>query len=534
MIWQSTKVAASLEAAAERRRNLPRRQVQGDAAAVGRSERGVEVPRGKGGLRFGRVPNYRDPDGVSEVAGPAVAFLAEVQASLAPIPNDAEPALRRPRQPLAVLRSPTKDSRHSRGCSTQGKTTMTQVSLRTSLSQHRAVTVIAASHKDRTFPGLAVKGLLGAAQLAPASTTGRKAGMRIPIGRWLAVAAMAAVLGGCQSPVRLQAIDVPAISAVQSDLKRQIAIHAAFARQPMTIAVRTTTGSEYVDIRQLPVPDGGPIWACGTGQVVFEIVSVAAELNTTLERGLGGHLGVTVPLQTVTVGGKFGTTRTVSNIQKLIYNVYPAESETSQINATRDLVNANPVAQVLTDLREALIASATRYDYSQYPPVKRPPTSCVTNYNPASLSDPGGTYSLALSIETDINGGVTVTLAVLEIGIDGSRKSTTGHSLLVTFRQTGLDPIREANAAAADACKEPNQTSLACLIKTAEADSERRRNELSATMTGRSLNFDLDQLRRALPESTRGSGAIVVLPMPLQPGNSQAPTRLPNRQPPRR
>lgn len=358
--------------------------------------------------------------------------------------------------------------------------------------------------------------------------------MRILTCRWLAVAAMTAVLGGCQSPVRLQAIDVPSISAVQSDLKRQIAIHAAFARKPMEIAVRTATGSEYVDIRRLPVPDGGPIWACGSGQVGFEIVSVAAELNTTLERAAGGHLGVTVPVQTVTVGGKFGTTRTVSNIQKLVYNVYPAESETSRLNPTRELVNANPVAQVLTDLREALIASATRYDYSQYPPRERPPTSCVTNFNPAKLSDPGGTYSLALSIETDINGGVSVSLAVLEIGIDGSRKSTTGHTLLVTFRQTGLDAIREANAAADDACKPPNQTSLICLAKTADAAETRRRNELSATLTGTGVNIDLEQLRRGLGNSTPGSTSIVVLPMPMPSANSQAPIRSPNRQIPRR
>lgn len=347
----------------------------------------------------------------------------------------------------------------------------------------------------------------------------------------MAVAAMAAFLGGCQNGSQLQAIDVPAISAVQSDLKRQIAIHKAFAQLPMQIAIRTPSGGrQYVDIDRLPVPDGKDIWACGTGEVGFEIVSVEAELTTTLERSVSVNAGLSPQYAGLKITGKAGATRTVGNTQKLNYNVYPADYDVSRIQVSRELVNANPVAQVLTDLREALVASATRYDYSQYPPVLRPPTACVTGFNKDKLDDPGGTYSLGLSIEANDNGGVTINLAVVELGIEGTYKSITGHSLTVTFRQANLDEVRQAHDEVARQCAPPHENSAAC--RNAKSNEKNVVDKYSYRAPIVVSSGGLASLRRLLGGIPRGRGApIIVVPMSSTAAD-QAPGRPRHRRPP--
>lgn len=345
----------------------------------------------------------------------------------------------------------------------------------------------------------------------------------------LLAAGLLVVLGGCQGPLRQQAIDVAAISAVQDDLKRQIAHYAAYARNPRQIPVRRGDTIVETNISELTAPDGGQVWACGTGNIGFDILSVEAELTTTLGSSVGGNLGVTVPLQGVTVGGKVGGGRTVTNTQTLTYNVYPILDDTTELNPTRADVNRYPIAKVLTDLRQALLASATRFDYSFDPPRRRPPTACVTNYNPEKIDAPGGTYTLGLSVVETLSGGVSISLALVELGVDGSRKSTTGHTLHVAFRQEDLTEVKAAYALVDQTCKAPNQDSVDCKAAKAKVGQLTSPNPgtggsrpgLFSGTLGVESRFRLEDLLRNQPGVARivrdgGTGMILVVP-PAQP-----------------
>jgi hypothetical protein len=120
----------------------------------------------------------------------------------------------------------------------------------------------------------------------------------------------------------------------------------------------------------------------------------------------------------------------------------------SDLNPTREEVDKTPIAQVLRDLREALVAAGTTYDYSQTPPVERSPVPCFTDYDPKKpTAASGNTYTLGLSIVNDLTGGISISVAVLSIGVTGEAKSTTGNTLTVSFSQPGLDKVQEAQDA---------------------------------------------------------------------------------------
>jgi hypothetical protein len=304
--------------------------------------------------------------------------------------------------------------------------------------------------------------------------------------QWLAVAASTAVLGDCQGSPPLQAIDVPAISAVQSEINRQVGIYLAASHQPIMINV----GGQLMPIKNVRPPDGGRMFACGTGNVAFEISQIKAELTTTSSKTIGGSAGITVPIHMVTIGAKAGDTVTATNTQTLSYQVWSVDKVSqnpniSNLHPSREYVDKTPIAQVLRDLREALVAAGTTYDYSQTPPVKRQPLPCFTDYDPKKpATASGNTYTLGLSIVNDITGGVTVSVAVLNLGITGEAKSTTGNTLTVSFSQPGIESIQIAQDAVDTECKYPKQDTAAC-IKAKNVRSDAIKSNDSGTLNVR-------------------------------------------------
>jgi hypothetical protein len=118
---------------------------------------------------------------------------------------------------------------------------------------------------------------------------------------------------------------------------------------------------------------------------------------------------------------------------------------------------------VLLALRDALVLSAMRFDFSANPPKPRPPQPCFTDYNPDKpASDAGNTFKLALSITNDLTGGISIKVTVLNFSATGESKSTTGNTLTVSFIQHGLQPIQQAKDKVDAECKYPKQDSKAC------------------------------------------------------------------------
>ena len=101
------------------------------------------------------------------------------------------------------------------------------------------------------------------------------------------VAALGTIaLAGCQNAPQLQAIDVPAISAVQGEIDRQVAIYKAAQREPPLINV----AGVLTPVTQLRAPDGGPIFACGSGDISFDISTSRIDNNADKFNGLFGRL----------------------------------------------------------------------------------------------------------------------------------------------------------------------------------------------------------------------------------------------------
>lgn len=239
-------------------------------------------------------------------------------------------------------------------------------------------------------------------------------------------------LSSCASQQVVQPIDVGAISAVQAEIKRQVGVYLAKDSQSPTPII--TVNGRATPLSQ--INDG--FW-CGNGQIGFDISSVKVELTTTLDNSGGANAAFTLPANIVTVGPSGGYKRDVTNTQTLDYNLWPLENQSSSVlgqNVTeQDLENA-PIAQALLGLRDALILSAMKFDYSTSPPTPRPPQPCFTDYDPTKpAGDPGDSFKLGLSITNDITGGVSVKVTILNFSATGESKSTTGNTLTVSFLQ---------------------------------------------------------------------------------------------------
>ena len=291
----------------------------------------------------------------------------------------------------------------------------------------------------------------------------------------LVLLAIALPAGCTRTPPPIQAIDSTAISVVENDLKRQVGIYIAAARDRTTVPVAHSdgVGTVLVDtpIDALPIPPGDPdkrIFACGTGRVAFDITSVTAELKTSFDRTLGISASATIPVDVVTLTPSYSATGTASNLQTLDYQLFPLapadQANLTGYSPTQADIDHAPIAKVLLGLRSAVVGSATRYDYSKVVPSLRPPQPCFTDYDPRKVLDAtADKYTIGLSFTSDQKGGLTVQITVLSLGANGEWKSLTGNTLVVAFGQPGLADLAKAEGEKAKACAKKGN-SEACKI----------------------------------------------------------------------
>jgi hypothetical protein len=232
---------------------------------------------------------------------------------------------------------------------------------------------------------------------------------------------------GCvNEPTRVVA--VPAISEVQSEIKRQIGVY----------LVRTKT--------QAPTKrDKGLV--CGNGQVNFDITNVKVELTTTSDKTKDTTGGLSGPINAVTVGVNGESKNEIVDTQTLTYNLWLVPGQ------ARDYANdpnkPSPIADALIGLRDGLIAAG-----------KKEGQPCFFDFNPKKpTDDAGNTFKLALTISHDKSGGVAISVGILSFGRTHEEKDTASNTLTVSFVQTGLDAIQYAQEAVDANCKYPRKPS---------------------------------------------------------------------------
>ena len=278
-----------------------------------------------------------------------------------------------------------------------------------------------------------------------------KAGIALILVTWLLV--------GCTATrPSLQALDSRAVGIVQAEIKRQIGVYLSAAKLPVTV---TIDGKE-VDVRT--IPNG---FMCGSGKIDFDVLEVKAELIATIERVGDTNLGLKFPWNGVTVGPSGEYKSDTTNAQVLDYNLWPVEAERqpAELFALDRVppVSGAPIAQVLLDLRRALILSAMWDDYSTNPPHRRERQPCFTNYDPAKpAADAGHSYKVALTYVKDAKGGLEIKVGILDFTASHEVKATSGNTLTVMFVQAGLKDIQYARDRVTEECKYPNRDLPAC------------------------------------------------------------------------
>jgi hypothetical protein len=256
----------------------------------------------------------------------------------------------------------------------------------------------------------------------------------------MSVSWVALVLSACTTtlPPR-QALDTKAIQLVQSEIKRQVGV--------------------YMRAAATPIPADPSEFECGKGQVDFDIATVKAELTTTVETINNAGFKLKIPANIVTIGPSASAKIDVTNSQTLTYNLWPLEMTRqpqlkSGVGSTE--LQSAPIAQVLLSLREALIDSAKKS--------AKGPLPCFTDYNPDKpAADAGNTFKLALTFVTDVNGGVDISVGILDWTATTESKGTTGNTLTVSFVQRGLAKLQRAKDRVDAECKFPkNETDKPC------------------------------------------------------------------------
>jgi hypothetical protein len=245
---------------------------------------------------------------------------------------------------------------------------------------------------------------------------------------------LGSAMSGCRSmtPPK-QALDTAAISAVQSEIKRQVGIYARVSREK---------------IPQDPIQ-----FACGNGNVDFDISTVKAELTVTTARTSKTGLSLEVPWNGVTISSTGQRTRGATNTQVLTYTLWLADSNLQAFakenaEVSKEEVLDAPIAQVLLSLREALLNGAKKSG--------RGPEPCFTNYDPAKPAmDAGNSFKLGLAYDSGRTGGLEIKIGIIDLTSSTEWKSSTGNTLTITFVQRGLAAVQRARDAVDTECKYP-------------------------------------------------------------------------------
>ena len=278
------------------------------------------------------------------------------------------------------------------------------------------------------------------------------------------------MMAGC-SQGKPQAVGFAAYTGAIYDIKRQLAVYAAYSHQhPHEIPVRVGDQTQFMEPEALrpQLAPGEKLFACGNDQVGFEILSVKADLSAILANTLGGNVSGTLPMGTPMATGTLSGegSRVSTSTQDSVFWAFPSRREIPYAPVSRETLEHAPIALALTNLRMAFTASATTRDYNRVGWPQREPTACVTTFDPDNLASPSGTFTSGLEVKDTGEGKFSVNLTVLSFGVNGERASTTGNTLLATFRQVDLDRVKKAQDRRTAACKPPNQNSLACVQAT--------------------------------------------------------------------
>lgn len=312
-----------------------------------------------------------------------------------------------------------------------------------------------------------------------------------------------AACGSQQAP-----IDISAISAVQSEIKRQLLVYMLVAENAPIMA---KIDNQDIDLRSLGPDKRREYFWCGIGNIDYDITSVKAELQTSLVQRVGASFGFTVPVP-VAPSGTITFSRQATNSQTLDYTLWPIafsmqreDFQSLAIPTSEDLHSAQ-IAQVLLNLRYAQIAAALKVD-----PItgvaRDKPQACLTNFNLAKPSeDPKNSYTMGLAIVVSVDGSVSIGVSALKLGLSAGGSTTSGHSLTVSFAQRGLDDIQAVRDIVDKKCAYPNAYSKDC---TAARQAYKELIEYS--MTGAQMSAEAKRLLGPPGEHVVAGGGFTTL-----------------------
>ena len=265
---------------------------------------------------------------------------------------------------------------------------------------------------------------------------------------------------GCQtSGPPKQALNTDAISAVQKEIKRQVGV--------------------YVLASQAKPDAKAEEFACGNGDVDFDISTVKAELTVTTEKSSKTALTLGIPWNGATIGPTGEATKGTTNTQVLTYNLWLTDSNlqafkdaSKAAGGQTDMTEA-AIASVLLSLRDALINGAKKREGELQP--------CFTNYNPDKpAGDAGHTFKLGLTFVKGGKAGLAIKVGIVDLTAGTEWKSTTGNTLTVAFVQRGLEDLQSAKDMADAKCKPPTSPEdPAC--KKAREEEEKAKKKAGGT-----------------------------------------------------
>jgi hypothetical protein len=272
----------------------------------------------------------------------------------------------------------------------------------------------------------------------------------------------------------IRPIDVNSISAVQANIKAQIGIYMATVKNLPSAAPGDPKDGAVVLINNIATRIPAGDFQCGVGAINFRISTIKAELTTTIDTTTGVKFGLSLPIPGGTVGPSIGQSKERVNAQTLDFNLWPLLMRDQDLAVIENMpsdadIKSAPIARALLDLRNALILSATKMDFSTSSPKPRAPLPCFTDYDPANpTKDAGNLFKIALTTTVDSTGGLSIGIAPLTFTGSGESKSITGNTLTVAFVQQGLQGVQVLRDEVTQECKFPATAATVPICKVAK------------------------------------------------------------------
>ena len=263
--------------------------------------------------------------------------------------------------------------------------------------------------------------------------------------RMLMCGSVGVYLMGCTTSLPVpQALDYQSISAVEAEIKRQIGLYmVAEARLQPTIIDK--------DNKPVILSNDYRDYACGGGDVRFDISNVQADLLVTDENIASFGGGITIPTAPLSGGLSGKASRDTTNTQELVYNVW--FDPLSKQNPNQDFLTqaatykmltpdpANkmpgaPIALSLINLRDSLISAGLKVD--PYTHTARGPMPCHWNWNidpEKPGGDPGNSIKFGITVLKDTSGNGNISIYIVNLSGGDEFKATRANTLTVKFYQ---------------------------------------------------------------------------------------------------